>query len=189
MKPRPLAPPSLENDVVRVRALEDRDAPAYAAAFRDDPALGRLAGFDPEPDEEWVRARAGDAAVHAAKGDWLQLVIAEPDDDGFAGDVILHHVDWRHEKAEIGFWVAPDARGRGLASEAVRLLLRWTFDEAALHRIELKTLPENAGALALAKRLGFTREGLLRECAVERGVRVSLELWSLLAADRAAERL
>lgn len=185
---QPLEPPVLFDDLVRVRPLREDDAPLYAAAFRDDPRLGLMAGFETDPDEESVRRKVPGIAEHAQLGSWVQLTIAAADDDRFLGDVILHHVDWRKEEAEIGFWLAPGARGGGRATRAVRLLLGWALRETALHRIVLRTLPENAPALALAERLGFTREGLIRECAIERGRRVSLEQWSMLATDPAAER-
>lgn len=185
----PLEPPVLADELVRVRPLREDDAPRYAAAFRDDPRLGLMAGFETDPDEQALRDRIPGIAEHARLGSWAQLAIAAPDDDRFLGDVILHHVDWKKEEAEIGFWLAPAARGAGRAASAVRLLVGWALRETGLHRIVLRTLPENASALALASRLGFTREGLVRECAIERGRRVSLEQWSLLATDPAAERL
>ena len=186
---QPLEPPILENELVRVRPLRDEDAPLYATAFRDDPQLGALAGFETDPDEAALRRRVPQIAEHARLGSGVQLAIASPDDDRFLGDLILHHVDWRRQEAEVGFWLAPAARGAGRATTAVRLLLGWALRETALHRVVMRTLPENAPTLALAERLGFTREGLVRDYALERGRRVSLEQWALLATDPAAERL
>lgn len=186
---QPLEPPVLEDELVRVRPLREEDAGPYVAAFHDDPRLGLMAGFETDPDEESLRRKLPEIAEHARLGSWVQLAIASPEDDSFLGDLILHHVDWRRQEAEIGFWLVPAARGRGLATGAARLLLSWVLRETALHRIVIRTLPENAPALALAERLGFTREGLVREYAVERGRRVSLEQWSLLATNAAAERL
>jgi RimJ/RimL family protein N-acetyltransferase len=189
VNPRPLEPPVLADELARVRPLREDDAPAYAGAFRDDPRLGLMAGFETDPDEASFVRRLPEIAEHAQLGGWAQLAIASTDDDRFLGDIILHHVDWKHEQTEIGFWLAPGARGRGRATSATRLLLAWTLREAGLHRIVIRTLPENDPTLALAARLGFTREGLIRECSIERGRRVSLEQWSLLATDPAAERL
>jgi RimJ/RimL family protein N-acetyltransferase len=189
VKLQPLEPPVLVSEAARVRPLREDDAPHYAAAFRDDPRLGLMAGFETDPDEDSLRRKVPEIAEHARLGSWAQLAITAPEEDRFLGDLILHHVDWRRQEAEIGFWLAPGARGRGLATSAVRLLLGWTLHETSLHRIVMRTLPENAPTLALAERLGFTREGLIREYAIERGQRVSLEQWSLLASDPAAERL
>ena len=186
---QPLEPPVLESDLVRVRPLREEDAPLYAAAFRDDPRLGLMAGFETDPDEDALRRRVPGIAEHARLGSWVQLAIASLEDDRFLGDVILHHVDWKAEEAEVGFWLGPAARGAGRATSAARMLVGWALRETGLHRIVIRTLPENAPTLALAERLGFAREGLIRECAIERGRRVSLEQWSLLATDPAARQL
>ena len=78
-------PDSLTADGVVLRRLRADDAPAYAAAFRDDPELGRLLGMEEDPAEERVRTRV-------AEGRSSELAIAGPG-DAFAGSVVLHSLD------------------------------------------------------------------------------------------------
>lgn len=64
--------------------------------------------------------------------------------------------------AEVSYWFAPEGRGRGAATTAVRLVAMWAFEAwARLERIELQTLPENAASQRVAERAGFKREALL----------------------------
>lgn len=189
MERRPLSPPVLEDRLVRLRPFRVDDAERTAAAFRDDPEIGRLGGWDADPTVEELRERVDSSAKAAAKGSMLLLAIADPADDQVLGDLILHHVDWAHERAELGFWLAREARGAGRAAAAIRLLLGWTFAAAGLHRIVVQTLPENTATLRLVGRVGFQREGLLRDLAIERGVRVSVEQHALLATDPPARQM
>ncbi len=84
---------------------------------------------------------------------------------------------------EVGYWLAAPARGRGVATRAVRLLCAWAFEELSLARIQLHTLPGNVASERLAERAGFTREGLLRSFAEMKGRRVDINMFSLLPGE------
>ena len=66
------------------------------------------------------------------------------------------------QAAEIGYWVKREARRRGVALGAARLVVAWAFGELGIERLELLTYPGNEASQSLAARLGFTRECLLR---------------------------
>ena len=168
-------PASLKGDGVALRRLRPGDAHAYAAAFKEDPELGRLIGTEEDPDEARVRQRA-------TADRRFELAITGAD-DAFAGMVLLHSLDERHRHCEVGFWLVPAARGRGLASRAVRLVVSWAFEELDVLRVELTTTPDNAGVFALAERLGFAHEGVLRKRNVERGERVDVVWFGLLREE------
>jgi RimJ/RimL family protein N-acetyltransferase len=168
-------PERLEGDGVLLRRLRPDDAPAYVAAFRADPELGRLLGMEEDPDEERVRKRA-EAPPDAP---FAELAIGDP----FAGTLILHSFDEHHRRCEVGFWLVPEARGRGLGSRAVALGVSWAFRELDLLRVEMTTTPDNAAVFALARRLGFTQEGVLRKRNVERGQRVDVVWFGVLRED------
>jgi RimJ/RimL family protein N-acetyltransferase len=157
-----------------LRRLRASDAAAYAAAFRDDADLGRLLGVDEDPDEKSVRKRL--ARTH-------ELAIAEPGSDAFWGTVLLHSFDEHHGRCEVGFWLVPGARRRGVGSAAVSLIVSWAMRELGLLRVEMTTTPDNAAVDALATRLGFTREGVLRKRNVERGQRVDVVWYGVLREE------
>jgi RimJ/RimL family protein N-acetyltransferase len=167
-------PEALGGDGVALRPLREDDAPAYVAAFRDDPELGRLIGAETDPDEAVVCRRIG------AERAGFELAITADGSDAFRGLVAVHSIEPDHGRAEVGFWLAPRARGAGLGARAVALVVDWLFDHEGLRRIEMTTTPDNGGALLLARRLGFTREGVLRQRAIERGRPVDIVWFGLL---------
>jgi ribosomal-protein-serine acetyltransferase len=95
----------------------------------------------------------------------------------------VHRVDWANRKASIGYWLAGDAQGRGVMTEAVRAYVDHAFGIWKLNRVTIEAAVENARSRAVAERLGFREEGVLRE--VERvGERmVDHVVYAMLAAD------
>jgi len=93
-----------------------------------------------------------------------------------------------HERAEIGFAVARSQWGRGLASEAVAELIAFAFERLQLHRLEADTEPRNERSLRLLERLGFRREGHLRERYYVDGERQDTVLLGLLRTEWAERR-
>jgi [ribosomal protein S5]-alanine N-acetyltransferase len=167
-------PERLGGDGVVLRRLRAEDAAAYAAAFRDDPDLGRLLGVDEDPDEESVRRRIGRAG---------ELAVADPDSDAFWGMVNVHSVRERNRRCEVGFWLVPGARRRGAGSAAVSLIVSWAMTELDLLRVEMTTTPDNIAVDALAGKLGFTREGVLRKRNIERGERIDVVFYGVLREE------
>ncbi len=87
------------------------------------------------------------------------------------------------DRAGVGYWLLPRARGRGLVTRALLLVSRWAFDELGVKRISLLTDPRNASSLRAAERAGFHREGVLRSWADVNGERVDHVSFSLLPSD------
>ena len=77
----------------------------------------------------------------------------------------------------------PFARGRGIATDALKLLTRWAFDQLGLQRLQLKADPDNAASQRVAEKAGYQREGLLRSSFVVRGRRSDSVLYSRLPTD------
>jgi len=181
-------PDSLQGEVVVLRPLRAADAAAYARAFREDEGMGRLLGVERDPTEAEVTGRVESAAERARTGRGAALVVCTQEDDSLLGEVMLHTFAWKHRRCEIGFWIAPSARGRGLARDGIARTLRWAFEDLAIERMEMATTPENAPTRGIATRLGFVQEGVQRKRNLERGARVDMVLFGLLARDWADER-
>jgi len=90
-------------------------------------------------------------------------VIADRESDRLIGNVALFALNREQKHAEIGYSLMPDFQGRGLAQEAVRMALAFAFDALGMERIEADIDPRNAPSCRLVERLGFQREGYLRE--------------------------
>lgn len=101
----------------------------------------------------------------------------------FLGLALVPTIDREAQTVELGYIVSPRARGRGIASEALRLLTDWAFSEHGALRVELLISVDNAASKRVAERCGYEREGVLRSIHVKDGVRQDMEIWSRLAGD------
>lgn len=140
-----------------------------------DGDLEDLVVFHSDPDvvrwTPWlVKDRAATAAFLAKRttmtrwrepGDWLVLAIQRRDDARVIGEVLLK---WEGPgQAEVGYALATDQQGQGLASEAVVALLAHAFDVLAIHRVVAITIDANDASNRLLERIGMTREAHLVE--------------------------
>ncbi len=119
----------------------------------------------------------------------LLLLSIVGNDGAFLGEILLFVRT--PEAAEIGtgeiaYIVAPAARGRGIATEAVRLLSLWALAGLGLQRLQLTIRPGNVSSIRVAEKAGYRLEGTLRSVKVIRGKRVDGTLYSLLPEDVAA---
>jgi ribosomal-protein-alanine N-acetyltransferase len=86
-------------------------------------------------------------------------------------------------RGTVGYWLLPEARGKGVASHAVKLVSRWALQDLGLARLGLLTEPSNAHSVRVAERCGFQREGVLRSYVEIDGRRVDYVSFSLLPGD------
>ncbi len=163
---------------VALRPPEVRDVPAIAEACQDA-AIGRWTRV-PSPYREeharaWVEAQPEEAAV--------SLLAVDPVSDELLGSVGLTEVDLERSRAEAGFWTAPWARRRGVASRSLRLLAGWSFDALDLARVQALAHRDNEASQRTLERAGFIREGLLRSWEEIKGERWDVVVFSLLAEE------
>jgi ribosomal-protein-alanine N-acetyltransferase len=180
----PLPDPPLEDGVVRVRGWRPDDLWARVAAWRD-PSVMRFM-LQPAPTEPSVEDAAAWVEVRERRrrqGEALFLVVAAVEDDRACGCVWLWNVDAAKACGEVGYWLLREARGRGLATRAVRLVCAYAFERLRLERLELFTLPGNAASERVAERAGFQREGVLRSYRQAPSGRVDVTAFSLLPDD------
>ncbi len=104
------------------------------------------------------------------------------------GGVLLRTMDLEGGTAEAGCWLEPAAVGRGLVTRGCAVLLDWAVLERGVHRVEWQVNPANTASIAVARRLGMTKEGVLRESYLHRGTRYDTEVWSVLAPEWRARR-
>ena len=169
--------PALAADGVVLRVPNNGDA-AWITKAWDDPDIARFIVAMPSPfTQRWT---AGADA---------ELVIADAPSGEPLGLVSLRVAERDQGLAAVGYWLRAEARGRGAATIAVRLVARWAFDALGVQRIELTTAPENVASQRVAERVGFTREGVLRGLvATKNDGRRDNVLFSLLPADLGQSR-
>jgi len=100
-----------------------------------------------------------------------------------AGAIGVHHLDWTDSVAHLGYWLAPGARGRGLATRAVASIERYAFERLGIHRLEIRCVIENVRSRAVAERAGYRLEGTLREAYALHGRFADLALYAKVAGD------
>ena len=154
--------PTLTSRRLSLRWLEERDAADLFAIF-SDPHVMRYWSSTP-----WTDEAAGLELVQSVRrnfvvGSLYQWGVVRRDEDAVIGTCTLAGVDARNRRAEIGFILRRDHWGRGYMLEATRTLLRFAFEQLALHRVEADVDPRNDASIRLIERLGFQREGHLRE--------------------------
>ena len=93
------------------------------------------------------------------KGFSVQIVSGEV----IAGQVGYNTIDWAHRRTEIGYWLGASFQGRGLMTRACRALIDHAFGELKLNRVEISCATGNRRSRMIPERLGFTREGVLRQ--------------------------
>jgi RimJ/RimL family protein N-acetyltransferase len=173
----------LSNDRVSLRMFAERDIPEVLIAYQDDPELHLRLGEERPPSGAELGRYAERSEAARIAGDNITLTIVEPGHDECRGEVRVHNFDWDHGRAELGIWVAPQLRGRGMARAALRLVASWLFEACRLERVQLLTEPDNDAMIAAARAAGFTHEGVLRSYLRERGSRVDVAVLSLLPGD------
>ncbi|MER7717698.1 GNAT family protein [Streptomyces flaveolus] len=108
-------------------------------------------------------------------GIWLDGVLV--------GGVMFTRFDASSGVCEIGCWLEEAGQGRGLVTRACRALIDWAFTERGMSRVEWWVASGNTRSIASARRLGMTRDGVLRQRYPYRGVRHDSEVWSVLAQE------
>ena len=100
------------------------------------------------------------------------------------GGAMFVAFDAAQGNGELGCWLEPAGTGRGLATKACAWLIDWAFAHRGMHRLEWRCRSDNTASIAVAERLGMTRDGVLRDQYFYQGVRHDTEVWSLLGTDR-----
>lgn len=151
--------------LVRVQALG-----VLLREYRPADARDLLVAF---ADQEIARWNPGPPGLEAAadftarRNDWSEndhasWAVADPT-GRLVGSVSVHKIDPDQADAEIGYWVAPWARGQGYATRSVVAASRFAFAQLGLHRLYLYHAVDNRGSCAVARAAGFAHEGTLRE--------------------------
>jgi len=149
--------------------LEDEDVRRYTRVPNPPP---------PGWEREWL------AQYDAGRRDGTREAFAVVDGDGsFLGLGLAFGIDREGRQLELGYVVAPQARGRGVATRTLELLTEWAFAELDALRIELWISVGNEASKRVAERVGYRHEGTLRSFHFKQGLRDDFEIWSLLPGD------
>lgn len=144
---------------------------------RMDYTNGDTTAFIRESIQAWKEGRAWDYSIRTKE-----------DPSRHVGNVSLWTVSKLGKSAEIGYWIRSDEVSKGICTEAVDRLLQEAFAAMGYHKVILRIAVGNEPSDRVAEKLGFTKEGVLREELLIRGNWVDHTLWSLLDREYRALR-
>ncbi|HEY8584263.1 MAG TPA: GNAT family protein [Capillimicrobium sp.] len=173
----------LRGETCDLRPLRPADADGPWARWFNDPEVNRwlFRGVFPTTPET---QRSFLASIDPEQAGDLVLAIVDRPEDRHVGTIGLHRIDWVNRTAELGIVVGePDARGRGIGTEATRLIVAHGFRRLNLHRIWLGVMAEHEAAVRLYEKVGFQVEGRLREEMERDGRRHDKLIMGLLARE------
>ncbi len=104
-------------------------------------------------------------------------------DELLVGMVSLHNINYLMHTAAIGYWLDEDNVGRGIITDAVKMMIRYAFDDLAINRIEIRAAVGNVKSRAIPERLGFRQEGILRQAECVNGIFMDMAVYGLLKQD------
>lgn len=168
MTPMSLLTPTLPTARLRLRPFDDADANDLFALHSSAHVLRY---WDSPPWRERGRAERFITACRrmAADGTGVRLAVDRASDGAFLGWCCLDRWNPDYRSAALGYCFAEAAWGHGYATEAARGLLRWAFDALDLNRVQAETDTRNLASARVLEKLGFVREGTLREDCVVNG--------------------
>jgi RimJ/RimL family protein N-acetyltransferase len=177
----PTFPDELTTAELVLRAPGHNDVPKLAAAFAD-PVLGGEAGLPPLSEEQLHAVLDEQLPQWRASGQLVPYAILDGETGELLGGATLRQLDATRHSIEIGYWLFARARGRGVATRAVRALLDCLFANG-IHRVEAVVRLGNTPSERVLDRCGFVREGIKRRALLHESNRVDATLFSLLSDD------
>ncbi|MFI7611286.1 GNAT family N-acetyltransferase [Nonomuraea terrae] len=165
---RPLEPWQAEEFLAHLDRAREHISPWVSSSFVASDLDGARAVL-----QGYADRRARDAG--GIWGIWLEGTLC--------GGVMLRSFDAGLGVCEVGCWLEPAAEGRGLITGAVGRIVDWAVRTRGIQRVEWQAVAGNVRSLNVARRLGMSREGVLRQVYPRGGGRVDVEVWSLLADE------
>ena len=167
---------------IRLEIFERIHLPAFGVLI-DDPDVRRFTRVpDPPPrnfSALWFERYEGGRSEGTSEA----FAILDEETREFLGVAVAPRIDRDTATTELGYVIAPDARGRGVATGALHRLTSWAFADLGALRLELLIDTGNAASKKVATRCGYRYEGTLRSVSLKPGVRADTEIWSRLPTD------
>jgi RimJ/RimL family protein N-acetyltransferase len=154
--------PTINTDRLSLRWITADDVDDFYAIY-SNPEVMRYWSTPPLPDKSAASKLISEIRSGFERQQLLKWGIALRVDDRLIGSVTLFHLEFEHHRAEIGYALGREFWGQGYMGETLTAVINYAFDVLEFHRIEADVDPRNAASVRTLERLGFQREGYLRE--------------------------
>ncbi|NGZ75100.1 GNAT family N-acetyltransferase [Saccharibacillus alkalitolerans] len=178
--------PLLETPRLILREARPEDRDGLFALYADEEVM-RYLPLDPFETAEEADDEMGWHARIFRERTGIRWMIEERESGAFVGTCGFLGIEREHNRMEIGYDLARGHWGKGLMPEAVRAVLDFGFGPLRANKIEARVDPDNSASVRLMDKLGFVREGLLRQHEFEKGRYVDLAAYSMLASEYGQE--
>ena len=171
--------------LVRLAAPSRDDAEAFARWSQD-------AGYMRQLDTDYARPYSAEGYIERFNPghdspNTVAFHLRTLDDDRLIGFVALHSIEWNNQAGLLSIGIGePGYRGRGYGADALRLILRYAFEELNLYRVGLDVIADNARAIRAYEKAGFKHEGAMRGAVLRDGQRCDRLLMGILRDEWAA---
>lgn len=167
---------------VRLRAVEREDLPHFVEWFSDPEVrryLDMYLPFSLAQEERWFE----NLQDRMEKKEIVMLTI-ETSDGAHIGNISLFDINWKGRHAELGITIGDkDYWNRGYGTDAIQTMLGVAFDEMNLHRVFLRVHADNARAIHVYNKIGFQKEGTLRESVFREGTYHDMVVMGVLQSE------
>jgi len=170
-------PVFLEGEAVSLRTIEEEDLDFLQEGVNDPTVWRRIGRVDPVNEQQerefFEEVVCGDGSINL-------LVTADP---GTPVGTVGLRIERETDRAELGYWIAPEHHNQGFGTEAAGRVVDYGFRDRGLHRIEARVFEFNEPSQRLLESLGFTHEGTQREYQFINGEYQDMRLYSVLANE------
>ena len=177
-----LAPEFLDTPRLQLRRLNASDGLGLFNIF-SNADVARYLSAPPMASPADAEKKLGDLMAQYASDSAFQLAVTRNDTGELIGTCTIWNIYLQNRRGEIGYVLAKPFWGNGYMSEALAALIDYIFDEKDFHRLEADIDPRNVPSATILERLGFKREGLMRERWIVAGEISDSALYGLLASD------
>lgn len=179
--------PTIDTNRLTLRSITPDDVDDFFAVY-SNPEVMRYWSTLPLPNREAAEKQINEIHEGFKRHELLKWGIVLRADDTLIGSVTLFHPDFTHRRTEIGYAIGRAFWRKGYMNEALTAVIGYAFDVLEFHRIEADVDPRNAASIRALERLGFQREGYLRERWQVGGEIQDALLYGLLRPDWETKR-
>lgn len=171
-----------QNYRVYLRALEVEDYEKSIKWRKDEEIWSKVVGTKYFVSSEYEKKWVTEAIFESSKN--IKLAICLKENDEYIGNIYLTNIDWKNRNACYGIMIGEkEYWGKGLAQEALTLILEHAFMDMGIVRVYARYLKDNLASINAAKKCGFKEEGILRKAVFKNGDYQDIKIMSIIRED------